>query len=320
SGLLVTRGRALEGLARVTHVVFDKTGTLTTGELMVRDVEPLADSGVERLAEIVAALEQYADHPVGRALAAWGSDWAGGEVPSVAGVESASGRGVTGRVDGERYAVGNARLMEALGIDLPEREAAVDELVVWVARGSILVGRAVLTDRLRDDAVEVVERLKGQGVSVWLLSGDQPDRAAMIGRHLGVDHAEGGLLPEDKMERVAALQSEGGRVLMVGDGVNDAPVLACADVSMAMGGGTAVAQHSADMVLLNDRVAETAFAVGYARRTMGVIHQNLIWSVWYNAIAIPIAALGFVQPWLAAVGMSLSSIAVIGNALRLRRG
>ncbi|MCL7751827.1 cadmium-translocating P-type ATPase [Guyparkeria hydrothermalis] len=320
SGLLVTRGRALEGLARVTHVVFDKTGTLTTGELMVRDMEPLADVDSARLADMVAALEQYADHPVGRALAAWGNEHAHGAAPTVTEVESASGRGVSGYVDGERVAVGNARLMDELGIALPEREAAVDELVVWVARGSTPIARAVLSDRLRDDAAEVVERLKGQGVSVWLLSGDQPDRAAMIGRHLGVDHAEGGLLPEDKMERVAALQADGGRVLMVGDGVNDAPVLACADVSMAMGGGTAVAKHSADMVLLNDRVAETAFAVGYARRTMGVIHQNLTWSVWYNAIAIPIAALGFVQPWLAAIGMSVSSIAVIGNALRLRRG
>lgn len=321
-GLLVTRGRAIEGLARVTHVVFDKTGTLTSGQLTVREVELLSDTEKPELRSMVAALEQYADHPIGRALRAWGQEEVGATrvVREVRDVESASGRGVTGQVDGELFAVGNARLMGELGIELPQITAAVDELVVWIARGEQLVGRAVLGDQLRDDARETVERLQQQGLKVWVLSGDQPDRAELIGRHLGVDHVEGGLLPEDKMDRVAALQSDGARVLMVGDGVNDAPVLARADVSMAMGGGTAVAKHSADMVLLNDRVAETAFAVNFARRSMGVVHQNLTWSIWYNAIAIPIAAIGLVQPWLAAIGMSLSSIAVIGNALRLRRG
>ncbi|MCL7745339.1 cadmium-translocating P-type ATPase [Guyparkeria hydrothermalis] len=318
-GLLVSRGRAIEGLAGITHVVFDKTGTLTTGQLAVREVERLGDADEAELRTVVAALEQYADHPVGRALRAWGEE-AAPAAREVRDVESASGRGVTGRVAGERFAVGNARLMGELGIRLPEVNAAVDELVVWIARSEQLVARAVLGDELREDAREAIDRLRGHGVQVWLLSGDQADRARLIGNHLGVDHVEGDLLPEDKMERVADLQADGGRVLMVGDGVNDAPVLARADVSMAMGGGTAVAKHSADMVLLNDRVAETAFAVDYARRTMGVIRQNLAWSVWYNAIAIPIAAVGLVQPWLAAIGMSVSSIAVIGNALRLRRG
>jgi len=318
-GLLVSRGRAIEGLAQVTHVVFDKTGTLTSGELAVREVERFDATAEADLRAVVAALEQYADHPVGRALRAWGEETAG-SARQARDVESASGRGVAGRVDDERFAVGNARLMDELGIRLPEASAAVDELVVWVARGDRLVARAVLGDELRQDAREAVERLQRQGLSVWLLSGDQPERATLIGELLGMDRVEGGLLPEDKMDRVADLQADGRRVLMVGDGVNDAPVLARADVSMAMGGGTAVAKHSADMVLLNDRVVETAFAVAYARRTMGVIRQNLAWSVWYNAIAIPIAAVGLVQPWLAAIGMSISSIAVIGNALRLRRG
>ncbi|MFP4639052.1 MAG: heavy metal translocating P-type ATPase [Guyparkeria sp.] len=319
SGLLVSRGQAMETLAKVTHVVFDKTGTLTSGELIVRRVEPLGDLDEDRLGGIVAGLEQYADHPVGRALHAWG-EGRGRSPVRVGDVESRSGLGVTGRIDGETFAVGNVRLMEELGVEMPRTGAAVDELVVWVARGRQAVARAVLGDELREDAAEAVRRLKEAGVEVSLLSGDHPARAEMIGRRLGVDHAVGGLLPEDKMDRVARLQADGARVLMVGDGVNDAPVLARADVSMAMGGGTAVAKHSADMVLLNDRVAETAFAITYARRTMGVIHQNLTWSVWYNGIAIPVAALGFVQPWLAAIGMSLSSIAVIGNALRLRRG
>ncbi|MFO7581231.1 heavy metal translocating P-type ATPase [Guyparkeria sp.] len=318
SGLLVTRGQALETLAKVTHVVFDKTGTLTSGELVVRRVEPLGEIDEDRLGSIVSALEQYADHPVGRALHAWGE---GRSRPVQAGdVESRSGLGVTGRIDGETFAVGNARLMGELGVEMPRHQAAVDELVVWVARGRQAVARAVLGDELREDAAEAVSRLKAAGVEVWLLSGDQPARAEMIGEQLAIDRAVGGLLPEDKMDRVARLQADGARVLMVGDGANDAPVLARADVSMAMGGGTAVAKHSADMVLLNDRVVETAFAITYARRTMSVIHQNLTWSVWYNGIAIPVAALGFVQPWLAAIGMSVSSIAVIGNALRLRRG
>jgi len=317
SGLLVTRGRALEALAQVTHVVFDKTGTLTSGELAVRRVEPLADMDERRVAAAMAALEQYADHPVGRALHAWGDEAGGGA--EAHDVQSRSGLGVTGRIGDEHWAVGTPRLMAELGVSLPEESAEVDELVVWVARGGQAVARAVLGDELREDAEEAVRRLKQAGVTVWLLSGDQPGRAEMLGERLGIDRAVGGLLPEDKMDQVAGLQASGGSVLMVGDGVNDAPVLARADVSMAMGGGTAVAKHSADMVLLNDRVVETAFAVTYARRVMGVIRQNLTWSVWYNGIAIPVAALGFVQPWLAAIGMSVSSIAVIGNALRLRR-
>jgi Cu2+-exporting ATPase len=318
AGLLVTRGRALEALAQVTHVVFDKTGTLTSGELAVRRVEPLADVNEARVAAAIASLEQYADHPVGRALQAWGDEnGAGVEANDV---QSRSGLGVTGRIGEEHWAVGNPRLMAELDVSLPEEAAEVDELVVWVARDGQAVARAVLGDELREDAGEAVRRLQQAGLTVWLLSGDQPGRAEMLGRHLGIDQAVGGLLPEDKMDRVAELQASGGRVLMVGDGVNDAPVLARADVSMAMGGGTAVAKHSADMVLLNDRVAETAFVVTYARRVMGVIRQNLAWSVWYNGIAIPVAALGFVQPWLAAIGMSVSSITVIGNALRLRRG
>ncbi|HER20506.1 MAG TPA: heavy metal translocating P-type ATPase, partial [Chromatiales bacterium] len=232
-GLLVSRGRAIEGLAGVTHVVFDKTGTLTTGELSVREVDCMAGVAEPEVRAVVAALEQYADHPVGRALRDWGEaePFAGQPGGKFGGreareVESASGRGVTGRIDGHRVAVGNARLMAEYGASVPEVATAVDELVVWIARENELLARVVLGDELREDAAICVERLRGLGVKVWLLSGDQGERARLIGETLGVDHVEGDLLPEDKMARVADLQAEGGRVLMVGDGVNDAPVLA----------------------------------------------------------------------------------------------
>ncbi|MFP4295263.1 MAG: heavy metal translocating P-type ATPase [Halothiobacillaceae bacterium] len=317
AGLLVTRGHALETLAQATHVVFDKTGTLSAGQLAVVEVVP--EPGVDRveLLSIAAGLERGSEHPVAEAIFQTWTQTPGTAVCSFEDLRSRPGQGMEGWLDGVRYRLGTARFTGELAPVEPSAERA-EILQVHVVREGRSLGILYLEDRLREDAARTVESLKAQGITPILLSGDTPARAEAVARQVGIETFHGGALPEDKLAVVQQLQAQGGVVVMIGDGVNDAPVLSQAQVSIAMGGGTSLAQTSADMVLINDHLAQVGFALGYARRTMRVIRQNLRWSMWYNAIAIPLAAVGFVQPWLAAIGMSASSIIVILNALRLR--
>ncbi|MGC9457046.1 MAG: heavy metal translocating P-type ATPase [Halothiobacillaceae bacterium] len=319
AGLLVTRGHALETLAQATHVVFDKTGTLSAGRLAVVDVAPAGDMDRVALLSIAAGLEQGSEHPVAEAIFQAWTDTPGTQIRGFDELRSRPGQGMEGNLDGVRYRLGTAAFAGALapiGETPPER---AEILAIHVVREGQFLGTLFLEDRLREDAADTVAALKAQGVTPMLLSGDTPARAEAVARQVGIDHWQGAALPEDKLATVRKLQEEGAVVVMIGDGVNDAPVLSQAQVSIAMGGGTSLAQTSADMVLINDHLTQVGFALGYARRTMSIIRQNLRWSMWYNAIAIPLAAVGFVQPWLAAIGMSASSIIVILNALRLRR-
>ncbi len=316
AGLLVTRGYALEGLAHATHVVFDKTGTLTDGQLAVQRIEPTSSFSPDELLLWAGSLEQQTEHPVGRAIVLAAKR--GRELLPVTDVKNHPGRGMTGVVAGHRIAVGNQRLFEELGIAAAVDFSASADLQVLVAIEERLAGIVHLSDTIRADAKAALDEIVSLGLKPIILSGDHRDRVAQMAQSLGVLHAEGGLLPAEKLARVEQLQSEGAIVLMVGDGINDAPVLAQAQVSMAMGGGTVIARHSADIVLINDQLMQIPFGLRYSRRVMANIKENLGWSVVYNAIAIPLAAAGLVQPWVAAIGMSLSSILVVGNALRLR--
>lgn len=316
AGLLVTRGYALEGLAHATHVVFDKTGTLTDGQLAVQRIEPTSSFSPDELLLWAGSLEQQTEHPVGRAIVRAAK--CGRELLPVTDVKNHPGRGMTGVVAGHRIAVGNQRLFEELGIAASVDFSASADLQVLVAIEERLAGIVHLSDTIRADAKAALDEIVSLGLKPIILSGDHRDRVAQMAQSLGVLHAEGGLLPAEKLARVEQLQSEGAIVLMVGDGINDAPVLAQAQVSMAMGGGTVIARHSADIVLINDQLMQIPFGLRYSRRVMANIKENLGWSVVYNAIAIPLAAAGLVQPWVAAIGMSLSSILVVGNALRLR--
>lgn len=318
-GMLVTKGAAIETLANVTHVVFDKTGTLTDGRLDVLSITPYASFDNSALLQLAGSLETHSEHPVARAFVRE-LDQRKLTALSVEQVENVPGQGVRGVINHQTVCVGNTAWMQSLGLLDPQHQTDSVHLTVWVAVDNQIVGLFELADQARADAESAVAALQKQGIEVVVLSGDQHPRAQALGESLGVDVAVGGLLPDEKIAYVQRLQAEGGRVLMVGDGVNDAPVLAGADASVAMGGGTSVAQHTADMVLLNDHLTEIPETIRYSKKTMGVVHQNLVWSVWYNGLAIPIAALGFVTPWLAAIGMSLSSLLVVGNALRLRRG
>jgi Cu2+-exporting ATPase len=317
-GLLVTRGYALEALARATHVVFDKTGTLTWGRLSLIGVIPLGARGREECLALAAALERGSEHPIARAL-----------VPSAAGLPPAtveeirnhSGRGVEARAGGRRVRVGSpAFASELAGRPLPDELifAADDVTVVVLADDQGYLALLTLGDALRSGVSRLVHELEAAGKTVCLLSGDRQRTVADVARRAGIGTAVGDAGPEAKLAYVRALQARGAVVAMVGDGVNDAPVLAQAQVSIAMGCGTDLAHDSADMVLLADDIGRLAAAFATARDALRIIQQNLAWAAAYNAVAIPLAAAGWVTPLLAGIGMAASSLAVVANALRLQ--
>jgi len=318
SGVLVRRGHALETLAAATHFVFDKTGTLTQGAMSLIGIIPLAGESRERCLALAAALEARSEHPIGRAVRSAVDDG----VADASAVMNVPGRGIEGTVQARRLRIGTPEFVaEASGRALPEELLLVSDEVTTVALGDERGFIALLTfgDPLRARARSVVHELRALGKTVCVLSGDRAASVAHVARELGIGTMCAGATPQGKLDFVRGLQAQGAVVAMIGDGVNDAPVLGGAQVSIALASGAALAQASADMVLASGRLDALAAAVRVARRTRRVIRQNLAAAALYNAVALPLAALGYVTPVAAALGMSLSSLAVVGNALRLLR-
>jgi len=318
-GLLLTRGQAVEDLAQARVVCFDKTGTLTVGRPQWVGTQALVPgSSDHELIAMAAALERHSEHPLAKALVQ-----AAGAVaaPPLEQVRNLPGRGLSGLLDGVEIRVGAPGFV---GLDrIPEEvhppATHSQATAVWLARGGEVLAVFWFADEPRPRVRETVAELKNMGVEVVLLSGDRPEAAAMFAANAGIDEAHGGMTPEDKVAYVRRRQDQGEIVLMAGEGINDAPVLAGADVSLAMGSGTRIAQTQADLVLMSDHLEAIPAAIRQARDTLRIVRQNIIWAVGYNGIALPVAATGFLTPWLAALGMSLSSLIVVGNALRLRR-
>jgi Cu2+-exporting ATPase len=308
-GLLTTRGHALETLARATDLVFDKTGTLTQGRLSVRRVIALNGHTEDEVSDIAAALEAGSEHPIARALRE-----AATPTRSASQIRNTPGRGVEGTIGDHIYRLGSPRFA-APAHTLPE--AAEGASWIALAAGDALIAWFALADTPRADAPAALAALKAQGLHLHLLSGDAEGAVQATAQQLGIADWHAGALPEDKLAYVKTLQSQGRIVAMVGDGINDAPVLAGAQVSIAMGEGADVAQAAADMVMLGSRLATLSEGVALARKTQTIIRQNLGWALGYNLIAIPAAAFGYVTPWLAGIGMSVSSLLVVLNALRL---
>ncbi|MEJ2655428.1 MAG: heavy metal translocating P-type ATPase [Acidihalobacter sp.] len=314
-GLLVTRGHAVETLARCTHIAFDKTGTLTCGEPELIEVEALGESDADACLRLAAALEQASEHAVGHALRR-----ACTLAPVADELRAEPGLGVEGRVEGRRLRIGRPEWVRGLGVvpPAPSSSAEAGDIEVLLADEDGMLARLRLRDRLRPEAAQVVAQLRALGVTPLLLSGDAPEATRYTAGLLGIEDARGGLAPEDKLAAIRALQGQGAVVAALGDGVNDAPVLAGAQVSVAMAGGAQLAQAGADMVLLSDRLERLPAAFVVARRTLRIVRQNLSWALFYNVVAVPLAAAGLVAPWMAAIGMSASSLVVVVNALRLR--
>ena len=314
-GVIVVRGHAVEALAAVTHVVFDKTGTLTEGRLGVASVSPRSGTGRDDALGLAAALERMSEHPIAKALI----DAAPARSLAVAtDVRNVPGAGLEGRIDGVRHRLGTqsfvAEIAGATGEVEPPASGATR---VWLGRDGAWIASVDLDDSLRPEAAAVVQQLRAAGKRVLIWSGDGSRAVGAVAASLGVDHHEAGLLPQDKHARMVALQREGAVVAMVGDGVNDAPVLAQAQLSIAMGGGALLSQATADVVLLSGRLQGLSDAFGIAARARRIVRQNLAWAAVYNLIALPLAAAGLVTPWLAGIGMGASSLLVVLNALRL---
>ncbi len=322
AGLLVKQGAALEKLNQVTHVVFDKTGTLSAGEPVLESVNCGDGDGDcderERCLRLAASLEANSEHPLARALVAAADRI---ELAPAEDVTSIAGSGVSGRVGERLYFLGSPEFVTAqTGLEVPTAwlDAVAATAVVLASRERCLALFG-FSDRLRAEAPRLVDDLKKLGKTVILMSGDREAAVRQAAVACGIDTAHAQMSPEDKMRAVAGLQDRGAQVLMIGDGVNDAPVLSRADVSIAMGGASALAKTSADIVLINNRLQAVAVAFDSARRTRRIIVQNMSWALLYNFGAIPAAAIGLVAPWLAAIGMSASSLVVVLNALRLVR-
>jgi len=313
-GVLVAQSDALEVLARATHVLWDKTGTLTRGLIRVEEVRPLADVPDSECLRLAVALERMSEHPIAKAFLA--SDQ--GAV-TASDLVIVPGQGVEGRVEQRRLRIGSPDFAAGLS-DIASAPAwLAGESWVCLGDRSGLLAAFRLTDQLRPEASHCVAELARLGLASEIASGDEEAAVARIAERIGIGRHAARLRPEQKLARLEALQAAGAVVVAVGDGINDAPLLRGADVAVAMGRGSALAHTSADLILVRDSLDELPDTVQLARRTQRVIRQNLAWSIVYNVAALPLAAFGFVPPWLAAIGMSLSSVAVVLNAMRLSR-
>ncbi len=319
-GVLVTRGHAIEALARASHFVFDKTGTLTYGEMRVEQVRLLGGLDEESAVALAAALEQGSEHAIAVALRLRAGS---ASLPVTTGLAATTGQGVSGSLGGVAHRIGRPGFVaELTGTPVPEAlredERSGRTVIALGAAHGWLAG-FTLSDGLREDCPAAFESLRSKGIAVSIFSGDTPSTVAELGRRLGVAQAVGGMTPEDKHSGLVDLQKGDAVIAMVGDGVNDAPVLAQAQVSVAMGGGTDLARNQADIVLLSGHLSSLAEGVTLSRRALTIIRQNLWWSFAYNFTAVPLAMFGLVTPWMAGIGMSASSLLVVLNALRLQR-
>ena len=330
AGVLVKNAEALELMEKVDTLVVDKTGTLTLGKPRLVAAKPAAGFEEGEILRLAAALEKGSEHPLAAAIVD-GAGERGLEVPGSSGFASHTGKGVTGTVDGREIALGNKALLAGIGVDSGPMESAADEHrargegVMFVAIGGRLAGLLVVADPIKDGAPEAVAALRKAGIHVVMLTGDNRSTAEAVARQVGIDEVLAEVLPEQKQAKIAELRAKGLRVAMAGDGINDAPALAAADVGIAMGTGTDVAMESAHVTLVKGDLAGIARARRLSRATMRNIRENLFLSFVYNAAGVPIAA-GVLYPWfgillspiIAGAAMALSSVSVIGNSLRLR--
>ncbi|HIQ07040.1 MAG TPA: heavy metal translocating P-type ATPase [Thiotrichaceae bacterium] len=315
-GMLITQGHALEGLAKVNHVVFDKTGTLTEGRLSIKAIKYEQASNKEQLLSLASSLESYSEHPIAKAITLLSSARV-----TLAKVVVQSGQGVQAEYANQQIRIGKLAYVKGI-IDtpLPQSLQGLSGTQVYMANAAGWLVAFSLHDEIRDKALASIQELHQQGIKTTILSGDNVAVVADVAEQLGINQGFANLDPQVKLVHIKQYQQDGDIVVMVGDGVNDAPVLSQAQVSIAMGQGAQLAQASADMVLLAENLIQIPQSIDTAQRMKKIIKQNLSWAIIYNLAAIPLAATGMIAPWVAAIGMSASSLVVVLNSLRLREG
>ena len=329
NGILIKSGEALETAHLVDTVVLDKTGTVTEGAPRVTDLLPL-EMAPEEFLRLAAAMESRSEHPLAEAVVR-AAEEKGLDLPEVSAFRSIPGRGIEAEVGGRRYFAGNLALMEEQGVDLKDTGSRAEELagegktVLYFADEAAVLGLIAAADTIKPTSAEAVAEMKALGLQVVMLTGDSPRTAEAIRKQAGIETVVAGVLPDGKEQEIRRLQEQGRKVAMVGDGVNDAPALARADVGMAIGAGTDVAIESADIVLMKSDLRDVATAVRLSRAVIRNIKENLFWALCYNSLGIPLAAGVFyaalhwkLNPMFGAAAMSLSSVCVVTNALRLR--
>lgn len=313
AGILLRRGHVLDVLTRANRIVMDKTGTLTTGNISLTSTEALGNFDEARSLAIARALEAYSEHPIARAFSSNAADDA--VLLAASKVAPVIGHGIEGVIEGHHYRLGSARW---LGIS-DAHEAQADGLVIYLADEDRALARFLLTDTLRPDAKALIQAFKAAGLKTTILTGDSSAQADEVARELGVDELVKGVTPDGKLTYLKEHEARGDISIMVGDGINDAPVLAGAHASFAMAGGTDLAKNSADAILLADDLSRLLDARALALRTRKIIKENFAWSIGYNLLVLPLAASGWLPPYVAAAGMSLSSLIVVTNSMRLNR-
>ena len=310
-GFLITKGHVLEGLENISHVVFDKTGTLTRGNVELSDIKMISACHSEAdVFQIASALEAHSEHPIAKAFRTSTS------ALLAQNVKTHTGEGIEGMIDDRAYRIGRADF--CLTDNAPQPEGS-DQWLLLSQDQTPLCWFRITDDSLRPEASDVIRQLHHSGIKVTLLSGDQTTVVASVAQQLNIRHWQAQASPDDKLEFIKQRQLKGERLLMVGDGINDVPVLAGADISLAMGTASDFAKTNADAVLLSNDLSRLLDARQLARKTRSIIRQNLAWSLLYNLSALPLASAGLIAPWMAAIGMALSSLLVVGNALRLSR-
>jgi Cu+-exporting ATPase len=331
NGVLIKGGEALETAHKVNTIVFDKTGTITEGKPAVTDTLAVGGVSSDRLLLITASAERGSEHPLGQAIVA-GAREKGMELIKADSFESITGRGIEARIDGQDVLAGNRKLMDERGVALSALESESDRLAaegktpMYVAVDGRLAGIVAVADVVKKSSRAAIESLHKMGIEVAMITGDNKKTADAIAKQVGIDRVLAEVLPQDKSNEVKKLQAENRKVAMVGDGINDAPALAQADIGIAIGSGTDVAMESADIVLMRSDLMDVPTAINLSKRTIRNIKQNLFWAFGYNVIGIPIAAGALrlfggplLNPIFAAAAMSMSSVSVLTNALRLKR-